>query len=313
MSALICGSFAFDTIMVFNDRFKNHILPEQVHIINVSFMVPDMRREFGGCAGNIAYNLKLLGGNPVPMATVGTDFAAYAEWMDKWEISRDYVKEIAHTYTAQAFITTDMDDNQITAFHPGAMSFSHQNKVNEAADIKLGILSPDGRDGMIQHAQEFVEAGIPFIFDPGQGLPMFDGTELRQFIEQAKWVIVNDYEWKLMAERTDLDIAQVVERVDALIVTRGSSGSTIYTKQANYSIPSVQVNAVNDPTGCGDAYRGGLLYGLLNDIDWETTGRIASLMGAIKVEHHGTQNHHFTSEEFKQRFQQNFGYSLLVS
>ncbi len=312
MSALICGSFAFDTIMVFHDKFKKHILPDQVHILNVSFLVPDLRREFGGCAGNIAYNLNLLGGDALPMGTVGIDFAPYAEWMDKCGISRTYVTTVDNIYSAQAFITTDMDDNQITAFHPGAMNFAHNNKISQAKGVTIGIVSPDGREGMIEHARQFVAAGIPFIFDPGQGIPMFDGNDLLQFIEQATWVIVNDYEWQLMQERTGLSEEHIVERVQALIVTKGGAGSTIYTTDTTYQIPSADVKAANDPTGCGDAFRGGLLYGLMNDIDWETTGRIASLMGAIKVEHHGTQNHKLTMEDFKQRFNRNFGYTLLI-
>ncbi len=312
MSALICGSFAFDTIMVFNDKFKHHILPDQMHILNVSFLVPDLRREFGGCAGNIAYNLKLLGGDPLPMGTVGRDFAPYAEWMDKCGIPRTHITTIEHIYSAQAFITTDMDDNQITAFHPGAMNFSHKNQISQAQGVTIGIVSPDGRDGMIEHARQFAEADIPFIFDPGQGMPMFDGNELLQFIEQATWVIVNEYEWQLMQERTNFSEQQVAERVQGLIVTKGGEGSMIYTADTAYQIPSAQANAVNDPTGCGDAFRGGLLYGLMKDVDWETTGRIASLMGAIKVEHHGTQNHIVTLDEFKQRFQENFGYTLLI-
>jgi adenosine kinase len=311
MSALICGSFAFDTIMVFNDKFKHHILPEQVHIINVSFLVPDLRREFGGCAGNIAYNLNLLGGDALPMGTVGMDFAPYAEWIDLCGISRTYVTTVDHTYTAQAFITTDMDDNQITAFHPGAMNRSHLNKVSQAKGVTIGIVSPDGRDGMIEHARQFVAAGIPFIFDPGQGMPMFDGNDLLQFIEQATWVTVNDYEWQLMQERTDLSPQKVAKMVQALIITKGGEGAEIYTKDTVYQIPSAKPKAVNDPTGCGDAFRGGLLYGLMKDIDWETTGRISSLMGAIKIEHHGTQNHSFTLDEFKEQFKQNFGYALM--
>lgn len=312
MSALICGSFAFDTIMVFNDKFKHHILPEQVHIINVSFLVPDLRREFGGCAGNIAYNLKLLGGDPLPMGTVGTDFGTYADWLDSCEIARTHITTINHSYTAQAFITTDMDDNQITAFHPGAMNFSHYNQVSQAQGITIGMVSPDGREGMIQHAREFADAAIPFIFDPGQGMTLFDGNDILQFIEQATWVIVNDYEWQLMHERTHLSEQQVAQRVQALIVTKGAEGAIIYTADTVYQIPSAQPHAANDPTGCGDAFRGGLLYGLMKDIDWETTGRIASLLGAIKIEHHGTQNHTFTLEEFKHRFKKNFDYTLLL-
>jgi len=307
MSALICGSFAYDTIMVFHDKFKNHILPEQVHILNVSFLVPEMRREFGGCAGNIAFNLKLLGEEPLPMGTVGTDFAPYADWMDRSGISRQYVKEM-ETYTAQAFITTDMDDNQITAFHPGAMNLSHENSVLQTNGIKLGIVAPDGRDGMLQHAEQFVEANIPFIFDPGQGLPMFSGEELLDFVDKATWVALNDYEAQLMEERTGKSPHELADMVDALIITRGAKGSQIYTTQHRHEIPLAKVSAIKDPTGCGDAYRAGVLYGLLNDLDWKTTGRIASLMGAIKIESHGTQNHVFLMDEFIDRFKENFGY-----
>ncbi|HEB66806.1 MAG TPA: carbohydrate kinase family protein [Gammaproteobacteria bacterium] len=309
MSALICGSFAYDTIMVFHDKFRNHILPDQVHILNVSFLVPEMRREFGGCAGNIAFNLKLLGEEPLPMGTVGKDFGPYAEWMDRFGIDRRYVKEM-DTYTAQAFITTDEDDNQITAFHPGAMNLSHENRVTDAEGVKLGIVAPDGRDGMLQHAEQFAEAGIPFIFDPGQGLPMFDGTELLDFVDKATWVAVNDYEAQLLEERTGKSPHEIAERVEALIITRGAKGSHVYTKQHRIDIPVAEARAINDPTGCGDAYRAGLLYGLLNDMDWETTGRIAALMGAIKIEHHGTQNHLFTLDEFFERFAEAFGYRL---
>ena len=310
MSALICGSFAYDTIMVFQDRFKHHILPDKIHILNVAFLVPEMRREFGGCAGNIAYNLKLLGGEPVPMGTVGTDFGPYAQWMDQCGISRQYVKEIPDTYTAQAFITTDLDDNQITAFHPGAMSCAHENKVTGVRGVKIGVLAPDGRQGMIDHATQFVEAGIPFIFDPGQGMPMFDRELLRQFTEQASWVTVNDYEWQLMQEKTGWSVRDVTSRVKALIITRGANGSLVRTSGCEYEIPAAQARAVKDPTGCGDAYRAGLLYGLLNDMDWETTGRVASLMGAIKIESAGTQNHRFTRSDFEARYRESFGTSL---
>lgn len=310
MSALICGSFAFDNIMVFPDQFKNHILPEKVHMINVSFLVPDMRKEFGGCAGNIAYNLKLLGEEPVPMATVGKDFEPYAEWMDINSISRKHITVLEDNYTGQAFITTDLDDNQITAFHPGAMNNSHQNKVTDADNISIGIISPDGRDGMIEHATQFAEAGIPFIFDPGQGMPMFDGNDLKDFIEKASYVTVNDYEWELMQERTGLDAEGISSQVEALIVTLGGEGSKIYTDGKVIEIPAVKPESINDPTGCGDSYRAGLLYGLLNELDWETTGRIASLIGSIKIASNGTQNHRFTLDEFKARFNTEFGFTL---
>ncbi len=310
MSALICGSYAYDNIMVFKDQFKNHILPDQVHILNVCFLVPDMRREFGGCAGNIAYNLKLLGGEPVPMATVGTDFAPYASWMDECGIDRRFVTVVDDSYTAQAFITTDMDDNQITAFHPGAMDFAHQNKISDADDISLGLLSPDGRQAMIEHAEQFAAAGIPFIFDPGQGLPMFDGDDLKSFIDKADWACMNDYESQLTQERTGMSIEELAKQVKAFIVTRGGEGSWIYTDGKRLEIPAASAGELNDPTGCGDAYRGGLLYGMMNGMDWETTGRIAALMGAIKIEQHGTQNHSFTLDEFKARYQESFGNSL---
>ncbi|WP_456379719.1 carbohydrate kinase family protein [Thiolapillus sp.] len=310
MSALICGSFAYDTIMVFHDRFKNHILPEQVHILNVSFLVPDLRREFGGCAGNIAYNLKLLGGDGAPMGAVGTDFAPYASWMDAQGICRDYLQTIDGEYTAQAYITTDQDDNQITAFHPGAMNFSHHNKISDAKGITLGLLSPDGRQGMIEHAEQFAQAGIPFMFDPGQGMPMFDGEDLLRFAKQATWLAFNDYEAKLMQERTGKTIQELAGMVEAIIVTRGGEGSRIHTNGRIIEIPSAKAASLEDPTGCGDAYRAGLLFGLQHDLDWETTGRIASLMGAIKIEQAGTQNHSFTLDEFKARFSQSFGYNL---
>ena len=299
--ALICGSIAFDTIMVFGDRFRNHILPDKIHMLNVSFLVPKMRREFGGCAGNIAYNLKLLGDVGYPMATVGRDFGMYADWMKKTGVPADYVKVIESEHTAQAFITTDQDNNQITAFHPGAMQLSHENKVSTAKDIAIGIVAPDGRDGMIHHADGFAEAGIPFIFDPGQGLPMYDGTDLKRFVEQATWVAVNDYEWQMIQQKTGWTESDVTQQVEALIVTRGAEGSVIHTKGGPIAIPCAKPKAVVDPTGCGDAYRAGLIHGLLHGLDWPTTGRIASLMGAIKIEHLGTQNHTFTAAEFQQR------------
>jgi adenosine kinase len=310
MSALICGSFAYDTIMVFQDHFKNHILPDKVHILNVAFHVPELRREFGGCAANIAYNLKLLGGRPLPMGTVGKDFTPYAEWLDSHAIPRNHIKQIESAYTAQAFITTDQDDNQITAFHPGAMDFSHEVTVDQADGVTIGMVSPDGRQGMIDHAEQFVEAGIPFIFDPGQAMPLFTGDDFRQFIEQATWVCVNDYESQLLQDRTGWSPHEIAGKVEALIVTLGGKGSHIYHSEKRIDIPPAPVSAIVDPTGCGDAFRGGLLYGLMNGLDWEMTGRIAALMGAIKIEQHGTQNHTFTADEFRDRYQAAFGQSL---
>ncbi len=308
MSALICGSLAYDVIMVFEDHFKNHILPEKVHMLNVSFLVPTMRREFGGCAGNVAYNLKLLEAEGYPLGTVGDDFGPYAEWLDSQGVSRRYIETVGSTFTAQAYITSDLDDNQITAFHPGAMSHSARVPVPRDGGITIGTVSPDSREGMLAHAQQFVEAGIPFIFDPGQAMPLFDGDDLMHFIELADWVAVNDYECELIQERTDLTSQRIADRVKALIVTRGAKGSSIYLDSHCVIVPSAQASEVVDPTGCGDAYRAGLIYGLMHDMDWETTGRIASLTGAYKIETHGTQNHGFTMDEFKARFEENFGY-----
>jgi adenosine kinase len=310
MSALICGSMAFDTIMLFKDKFKNHILPDKVHILNVSFLVPEMRREFGGCAGNIAYGLKLLGGEPLPMATVGEDFGVYSEWLRSHRIPLTHVKVIEKSYTAQAYITTDVDDNQITAFHPGAMASSHENSIADAEGATIGMVSPDGRDGMLAHAGQFAAAGIPFIFDPGQGMPMFDGADFKNFIEQAAWVTVNDYEAQVLQERTGLAPHEIAERVEGLIVTLGAKGAHIYVKDRRIEIPAAAPQRVVDPTGCGDAFRAGLLYGLMNDMDWETTGRIASLMGAVKIETPGTQNYTFNRDAFHARFKESFGYAF---
>jgi adenosine kinase len=265
-----------------------------------------MRREFGGCAANIAYNLKLLGGDPLPMGTVGKDFEPYAAWLQEQGIPLTYVKEIPAAYTAQAFITTDQDDNQITAFHPGAMDFAHEVRVGDAQGVTIGIVSPDGRQGMIDHAEQFVEAGIPFIFDPGQAMPLFNRQDFVTFIEQATWVCVNDYESQLLQERTGWSPHEIAERVDALVVTRGGEGSHIYAEGGRIDIPPAANRAVVDPTGCGDAYRGGLLYGLMNGLEWAVTGRVAALMGAVKIECHGTQNHRFTMDEFRSRYRHSF-------
>ena len=310
MHTLICGSMAYDTIMVFQDQFKKHILPEQIHILNVAFLVPEMRREFGGCAGNIAYNLKLLGGSPLIMATVGDDFGAYAARLDMLGISQQHIRTVPGSYTGQAFITTDLDDNQITAFHPGAMSYSEKIHVVEAQGVTLGIVAPDGRSGMLQHAREFHEAGIPWVFDPGQGMPMFSGEELLHFVEQADYVTVNDYEAKLLQDKTGMTIAELVKRVRAFVVTLGAQGSIIYTGGKEIPIPAAKPEALLDPTGCGDAYRAGLLYGIQQGWDWESSGRLASLMGAIKIASRGGQNHAPTRDELKAQFQRHFGYSI---
>lgn len=307
MRTLICGSVAYDTIMVFHDRFRNHILPDQIHILNVAFLVPDMRREFGGCAGNIAYTLKMLGGDPLIMATVGQDIQPYLYRLEKLRLSRAHVREVPDTYTAQAFITTDLDDNQITAFHPGAMNASHLNHVHDARDVGLGIVAPDGREGMLQHAREFHEAGIPFIFDPGQGLPMFGPEELLRFIDMADYVATNDYEAKMLQERTGEPVERLAKKVKAFIVTQGSQGSLIFTGGREMRIPPVTPAEVLDPTGCGDAYRAGLLHGIANDFDWAATGRLASLLGSIKIAERGAQNHSFTGEEIRARYREAFG------
>ncbi len=309
-TALICGSYAFDSIMVFQDQFKNHILPDKVHMLNISFLVPTLRKEFGGCGGNIAYNLHMLGANSVPMATVGDDFTPYMNWMESHHMNTTHMKVISGSYTGQAFITTDMDDNQITAFHPGAMSDSHQNKVSDVSVVDIGIVSPDGRDGMIEHAKQFADANIPFMFDPGQGMPMFSGEELITFIKQATYVAVNDYESQMLQDKTGLDVQTIASMVDALIITKGAEGSEIYTGAEVIHIEAVKADATQDPTGCGDAYRAGLLFGLMNDMDWKTTGQLAGLLGAIKVAHLGTQNHQFDLGKIERLYQQSYGEPL---
>ncbi len=310
MNTLICGSMAYDTIMVFGDHFKNHILPEKIHILNVAFLVPEMRREFGGCAGNIAYNLKMLGGNPLIMATVGDDFQPYAARLAQQQVNTTHIRPVAQSFTAQAFITTDLSDNQITAFHPGAMNFSHENHISDAANVSLGIISPDGRDGMIQHAREFYEAGTPFVFDPGQGLPMFNGEELLDFVQKATYVTVNDYEAQLLQDRTGKKIEELAKLVTALVVTLGAEGSHIYTDGKRIEIPCVKPIAVIDPTGCGDAYRAGLLYGITHHMDWQATGSLASLMGSLKIAQRGGQNHELTHGELDSLCKQHFGFDL---
>ena len=302
MPVLICGSLAYDNIMVFHGKFGEHILPDQIHILNVAFVVPDMRREFGGTAGNIAYNLKLLDGDPLIMATVGDDFGPYRERLDALNISRAHIHEVPGTFVAQAFITTDLDANQITAFHPGAMSSSYVNKVVDAKNVKLGILAPDSRDGMLQHAEQFHDAKIPFIFDPGQAMSVFKGYELKHFIELADYVAVNDYEARVLEERIGEPIAKLTERVKAFFVTKGAEGSVIYADGQQISVPSVREERRVDPTGCGDAYRSGLLYGIERGWSWEKTGRLANTMGSIKIEHRGPQGHHPSRADVEARF-----------
>jgi len=311
MSALICGSLAYDTIMVFPERFKDHILPDKVHMLNVSFLVPEMRRQFGGVAGNISYNLKLLGGDPYPMATVGDDFGPYQRRLESLGISTRYVRHLEGEFTPQAFITTDFDDNQITAFHPGAMMESQLNKVEGTEGITLGIVAPDGREAMLQHSRDFERLGIPHIFDPGQAMTLFDGNDLKTFIRQANWLVANDYEFQLIQERTGLSRQQVAEQLEALIITRGGDGSTLITRAGEEHIETVKPTAVLDPTGCGDAYRAGLIYGLLNHLDLVTSCRIGSVMGALKVAVQGPQNHTPTLDDIEDCFKNAFGYSFI--
>jgi adenosine kinase len=288
---LICGSLAVDTITVFPDRFARHILPGQTHVLSVSFQITEMRREWGGCAGNIAYNLKGLGGDPVVMATVGDDGGAYIERLSSFGMATNAVRTVAGTFTAQAYIITDLDDNQITAFHPGAMNQAHMNHVSDVDRIALGIVAPDGRDGMAAHVREFAAARIPFVFDPGQGLPLFSGAELIEMIDCADYVAVNDYEARLLAERTGLSEKEIAARVDAMIVTLGADGSRIHADGAVFEIPTLTPTKLVDPTGCGDAYRAGLLYGIGQGWDWDRTGRLASLLGSLKIASRGGQNH----------------------
>lgn len=308
MSSLICGSLAYDNIMQYDGLFSAALLADQLHKINVSFLVPTMRREFGGCAGNIAYNLKLLGGDPIVMATVGQDSAPYIERFQDLGISTRCVRKIDNAFTAQCFITTDAGGNQITAFHPGAMTFSHENKVADAGPVKFAIVAPDGRDGMLQHAEHSAALNIPLLFDPGQGMPMFDGNDLKHFIDLATYVAVNDYEAELLTTRTQLTLAQIAAQVTALVVTRGELGAEIYTSGQKIEIPCVPAERIADPTGCGDAFRAGMLFGLSRDMDWGTIGRLSSLMGSLKIASQGPQNHAPTPAEIDERFHQTFGY-----
>jgi adenosine kinase len=310
MTILICGSMAYDTIMVFPDQFKNHILAEQIHILNVAFLVPDMRREFGGTAGNIAYNLKLLGDDPLIMATVGHDFGPYSARLAELGISDRHVRRLGDHFTGQAFITTDVDDNQITAFHPGAMSFSHLNRIADAPEARLGIVSPDGRDGMIEHSRDFAAAGIPYIFDPGQGLPMFSGPELLELLAGAAALTVNDYEARVVEQKTGRALAEIASLVDCLVVTRGAEGSTLWFDGLRHDVPAVEPEAVVDPTGCGDAYRAGLLHGLAKGWSWLKSARLASVMGALKIAHRGGQNHRPARESIGRTLREKFGETL---
>ncbi len=311
MSVLICGSLAYDTIMVFPERFNDHILPEQTHILNVAFLVPEMRRNFGGCAGNIAYSLKKLGGEPLPMATVGTDFDDYRERLDALGISQKYVKRIDGQFTAQAFITTDLDDNQITAFHPGAMNENHVNQVPTGDGIAFGIISPDGKQAMLDHSEQFKDAGIPHVFDPGQGLPMFSGDELKDLVANADWLTVNSYEWEMIAKKTGWTRGQALSGLKGgLIITHGGDGSQLITADGETHIPAVKPETIADPTGCGDAYRAGLLFGLEKGWDPADAARLGSLMGSIKIAHPAPQGFDIDPKAIAKRFKAEFGHAM---
>jgi adenosine kinase len=309
LKILVTGSIAYDTIMVFPDRFKNHLLPDQLHILNVCFLTPEMRREFGGTAGNIAYNLKLLGEDPLTMATVGDDIAPYLERLQHLGMGAGLLKRISGQFTAQAFITTDLDNNQIIAFHPGAMNHSHENRIGAELGAGLAIVGPDGKEGMQQHSRQCATQGIPLLFDPGQGLPMFSGDELREMIGLASYLAVNDYEGKMLQEKTGATLETLARKLKALVLTLGAQGSIIYAGGKEHHIPCVEPDAVLDPTGCGDAYRAGLLYGISRGWDWPSTGRLASVLGAIKIARRGAQNHAPTREDIEARYKKAFGNS----
>jgi adenosine kinase len=309
MSILVTGSIAYDTIMVFPDRFRNHLLADQLHILNVCFLTPEMRREFGGTAGNIGYNLKLLGEEPLVMATVGEDIQPYLQRFKELGIPTRLLTRVPGQFTAQAFITTDLDDNQITAFHPGAMNHSHKNHVTRELGARLAIIGPDGKDGMLQHARECAAAAVPFLFDPGQGLPMFSREEIGEFLRLADYVAVNDYEGKLLEEKTGRSLDALAREVKALVCTLGAKGSLILAGASRHEVPCVSADAVVDPTGCGDAYRAGLLYGIARGWDWDSTGKLGAIMGALKIAQRGAQNHAATREDIERRFRGAFGYS----
>jgi adenosine kinase len=306
---LVTGSIAYDTIMVFPDRFRNHLLADQLHILNVCFLTPEMRREFGGTAGNIGYNLKLLGEQPLVMASVGEDIAPYLQRFERLGIGTAQMRRIAGQFTAQAFITTDLDDNQITAFHPGAMNFAHENHVDRTLGAGLAIVAPDGKEGMLQHARECAAAGVPFVFDPGQGLPMFSGAELAEMVRLADFLAVNDYEGRMLEEKTGRSLEDLARELKALVVTFGAKGSLVMAGGERHEVPCVEADRVVDPTGCGDAYRAGLLYGIAHGWDWPTTGKLGAVMGAVKIAHRGAQNHATAREEIEARFRRAFGYS----
>ena len=309
-TTVVCGSLAYDNIMLFEGRFGEHILPDKVDLLNVAFEVPQFRREFGGCAGNIAYNLALLGENPLMLASAGSDFGAYRNRIEAWGLDTSLISELSDQITAQAYIITDLDDNQITAFHPGAMNHAHLRRLPANTGAALGLISPNGHRAMLEHARQMHEAGLPFVFDPGQGLPKFSRGELRECVRMSNWVAVNNYEAEMLLRNTGWSHDALCSETGAFIVTEGAEGARIHHSGTCERIPAARVRKVADPTGCGDAFRAGLAYGIVRGWNWRDTGRLAALLGAIKAESAGTQNHHFERAQLEAEFKENYGYEI---
>lgn len=307
MSILVCGAMSYDNTMVFRDHFKNHVLQDQAHLFSVAFQISSFDSSFGGSAGNIVYGLKLLGVEALPMATVGSDFSEYSEWLKKNHISQQYIRIIREEKTAQIYTICDLDGNQISAVEAKALNRSHLNSIFDVPNVHLGYISGEGKKGTLLHAQEFKWANIPFILDPGKQISHFSDIELTQLVHQASYIVVNDYEWEMLHTATGMRENDILKYAKALIITYGGKGALILTEQEKFEIPGAKARDQIDPIGCGDAFRAGIIYGIDRGLNWETTGRIASLMGAIKMEHRDTQNYQFTTDEFSQRYQRNFG------
>ena len=301
MSVVVCGSLAYDNLMEFDGKFGDYILPDQIHILSVAFNVPRLRKEFGGCAGNIAYNLKLLGIEPIITATVGQDFDSYGSWLEKNDISKDAIQIIDNMYTAQCFITTDSNNNQLTSFHPGAMDEGHKNPISLTDNIEMAIIAPDGKQSTIEHAEQLHEQSIPIMYDPGQGLPMFNKDEIEKIIGLSDWIILNEYEANLISEITGKPLKDIVKNLKAAVVTKGNKGSEIFVGDERIIIEPIKAIKDLDPTGCGDAYRAGLIYGICHQMSWQQSGKIGSMMGSIKVASNGTQNHTFNVREILEK------------
>ncbi|TIC86188.1 carbohydrate kinase family protein [Crenobacter intestini] len=312
MAILVCGAIAYDTLFSFEDRFDSQILPDQLHKISTTFLAPTMRREFGGPAGNIAYSLAMLGEKPILMGAVGEDFAPYRQHLKHFGVDDRFVKVIPGQYTPQCFGIADRDGNQLMAFHPGAMNYGDSNHIADVPDaVDVAILSPGGRAAFLQHSRELHAAGIPFVFDPGQELPLLSADEIREIVEMASYLAINDYESELIRERAGLTLDMLRAQVKALIVTRGSKGAEIYADDSVHLIPRVQMDAPPiDPMGCGDAFRAGLLYGIRHGLDWRVTGRLANVIGAIKVTSNGPQNHFFDWGRLSELYLASYGEAL---